>query len=98
MHLLWEVGGPDKVVGGHDRRWKSSESNIGSWECFTALLIVPGSQPFLLNAWVHFSSLRGIRKELCPNGFINQERKGGGTRLGEILERKGRLKQSRRWR
>lgn len=70
---------------------------VESWEClgaFTALLIVSGSQPFLLNTWVYFTGLRGMRKELCPNGFISQEGKVGGTRLREILGRMERLGQS----
>ena len=62
----------------------------------TALLTVSGSQPFLLNIWVHFASLKVIRKELS-NGFISQEKEGGRTRLGKILERTGGLGKSKRW-
>lgn len=69
-----------------------AKERAGSLGASTALLKGSGSQSCLLNA-----SLRGTQRELCPNGFLTLEGEGGRTRLGESLERIGRLGKSRRW-
>lgn len=63
-------------------------SYLGGLYTFKALLMVSGSQSFPESTWVHAASLRGRRKELCPDRSSAGD-EGGRGQAGEHSGKEG---------